>query len=75
MQPGDEHGNLRLPSIRSPTAGGYTCEVRAESGELARRTVRIEVHSKTILTLTTLVFELSYSYACRTKHSHNAIFL
>ncbi|KAI8435829.1 hypothetical protein MSG28_004046 [Choristoneura fumiferana] len=40
----DERGMLRLPSIRSTIAGAYTCEVKAESGELARRTVRIEVH-------------------------------
>lgn len=39
---------LRLSSIRSTTAGAYTCEVKADSGELARRTVRIEVHSKSI---------------------------
>lgn len=46
MEPGDERGILRLNSVRSSVAGAYTCEVRAESGELARRTVRIEVHSK-----------------------------
>ncbi|CAB3253560.1 unnamed protein product [Arctia plantaginis] len=40
----DERGVLRLNSVRSAAAGTYTCEVRAESGELARRTVRIEVH-------------------------------
>ncbi|XP_041978184.1 Down syndrome cell adhesion molecule-like protein Dscam2 isoform X2 [Aricia agestis] len=40
----DDRGVLRLPSIRGTVAGSYTCEVRAESGELARRTVRIEVH-------------------------------
>lgn len=44
--PGDERGVLRLNTIRSASAGSYTCEVRAESGELARRTVRIDVHSK-----------------------------
>lgn len=42
----NERGVLRLNSVRSAAAGSYTCEVRAESGELARRTVRIEVHSK-----------------------------
>ncbi|CAG4980130.1 unnamed protein product [Colias eurytheme] len=41
---GDERGILRLPSVRGSASGSYTCEVRAESGELARRTVRIEVH-------------------------------
>lgn len=37
---------LRLSSIRSSVSGSYTCEVHAESGELAKRTVPIEVHSK-----------------------------
>lgn len=46
IEPGDERGILRLNTIRSASAGSYTCEVRAESGELARRTVRIDVHSK-----------------------------
>ncbi|XP_038212053.1 Down syndrome cell adhesion molecule-like protein Dscam2 [Zerene cesonia] len=41
---GDERGILRLASVRGSASGSYTCEVRAESGELARRTVRIEVH-------------------------------
>ncbi|KAM3964353.1 cell adhesion molecule Dscam2 [Aphomia sociella] len=41
---GDERGLLRLSSVRSSAAGSYTCEVQAESGEIARRTVRIEVH-------------------------------
>ncbi|XP_063825275.1 cell adhesion molecule Dscam2-like [Ostrinia nubilalis] len=40
----DEKGMLRLSSVRSSLAGSYTCEVRAESGELARRTVRVDVH-------------------------------
>ncbi|KAL0892915.1 hypothetical protein ABMA27_014593 [Loxostege sticticalis] len=40
----DERGILRLSSVRSSSAGSYTCEVRAESGELARRTVRLDVH-------------------------------
>ncbi|XP_045529464.1 Down syndrome cell adhesion molecule-like protein Dscam2 isoform X2 [Pieris brassicae] len=44
IQSGEERGLLRLTSVRGTTGGGYTCEVRAESGELARRTVRIEVH-------------------------------
>ncbi|XP_037872857.1 cell adhesion molecule Dscam2 isoform X2 [Bombyx mori] len=44
MEAGDERGILRLHSVRSAASGSYTCEVRAESGELARRTVRIEVH-------------------------------
>ncbi|RVE41964.1 hypothetical protein evm_013388 [Chilo suppressalis] len=44
VEPGDERGILRLSSVRSSLAGSYTCEVRAESGELARRSVRIEVH-------------------------------
>ncbi|KAJ0177118.1 hypothetical protein K1T71_007127 [Dendrolimus kikuchii] len=44
LEPGDERGILRLNSVRSASAGSYTCEVRAESGELARRTVRIEIH-------------------------------
>lgn len=44
----DERGILRLSSVRSSSAGSYTCEVRAESGELARRTVRLDVHSKKI---------------------------
>ncbi|KAG6445859.1 hypothetical protein O3G_MSEX004154 [Manduca sexta] len=43
-EPGDERGLLRLSSVRSAESGGYSCEVRAESGELARRTVRVEVH-------------------------------
>lgn len=43
---GGQHGALHLTSVRSSIAGGYTCEVRAESGELARRTVRIDIHSK-----------------------------
>lgn len=42
----DDRGMLRLASIRSTVSGSYTCEVHAESGELAKRTVRIEVHSK-----------------------------
>lgn len=46
IESGDERGILRLSSVRSSSAGSYTCEVRAESGELARRTVRLEVHSK-----------------------------
>lgn len=45
-EPGDERGILRLNLVRSVSAGSYTCEVRGESGELARRTVRIDVHSK-----------------------------
>ncbi|KAI5651983.1 immunoglobulin domain-containing protein [Phthorimaea operculella] len=44
LEAGDDRGVLRLSSIRSSAAGSYTCEVRAESGELARRTVRIDVH-------------------------------
>ncbi|CAG9094267.1 unnamed protein product [Plutella xylostella] len=44
LEPGDDRGVLRLSSVRSAVAGAYTCEVRAESGELARRQVRIEVH-------------------------------
>ncbi|KAL4709858.1 hypothetical protein ACJJTC_003821 [Scirpophaga incertulas] len=44
LEAGDERGILRLSAVRSSLAGSYTCEVRAESGELARRTVRIEVH-------------------------------
>lgn len=46
IETSDERGILRLSAIRSSVAGTYTCEVRAESGELARRTVRVEVHSK-----------------------------
>lgn len=46
MEPGDDRGLVRLNSVRSTASGSYTCEVRAESGELARRTVRLEVHSK-----------------------------
>ncbi|XP_072932101.1 cell adhesion molecule Dscam2-like [Epargyreus clarus] len=44
LESSDERGVLRLTSVRSSTAGSYTCEVRAESGEIARRTVRLEVH-------------------------------
>ncbi|XP_063362199.1 cell adhesion molecule Dscam2-like isoform X1 [Cydia amplana] len=44
LESNDEKGMLKLSSVRSSTAGSYTCEVRAESGELARRTVRVEVH-------------------------------
>lgn len=44
IESNDERGILRLNSVRSTLAGAYTCEVRAEGGELARRTVRIEVH-------------------------------
>ncbi|XP_045771663.1 Down syndrome cell adhesion molecule-like protein Dscam2 [Maniola jurtina] len=44
IQTSDERGILRLSSITSSIAGTYTCEVRAESGELARRTVRVEIH-------------------------------
>lgn len=46
LESSDERGVLRLNSVRSTAAGSYTCEVRAESGELARRTVRLDVHSK-----------------------------
>lgn len=46
LESNDERGMLRLTAVRSAIAGTYTCEVRAESGELARRTVRIDVHSK-----------------------------
>lgn len=46
LESNDERGVLRLNSVRSAAAGTYTCEVRAESGELARRTVRLDVHSK-----------------------------
>lgn len=56
IEAGDERGILRLSSVRSAAAGSYTCEVRAESGELARRTVRIEIHSKVILTITSYIF-------------------
>ncbi|CAH2037690.1 unnamed protein product, partial [Iphiclides podalirius] len=44
LESNDELGILRLASVRSADAGTYTCEVRAESGELARRTVRLDVH-------------------------------
>ncbi|KAJ8730195.1 hypothetical protein PYW07_017233 [Mythimna separata] len=44
LESNDERGVLRLNSVRSTAAGTYTCEVRAESGELARRTVRLDVH-------------------------------
>ncbi|GBP65088.1 Down syndrome cell adhesion molecule homolog [Eumeta japonica] len=40
----EERGVLRLRSVRSTVAGGYICEVRAESGEIARRVIRLEVH-------------------------------
>lgn len=46
LEPGDERGILRLNSVRSSSAGSYTCEVRAESGEVARRAVRLEIHSE-----------------------------
>lgn len=49
LETSEDIGVLRLPSVRSTDAGSYTCEVRAESGELARRTVRLEVHSKHII--------------------------
>lgn len=51
LESNDELGILRLNSVRSADAGVYTCEVRAESGELARRTVRLDVHSKYIKTV------------------------
>ncbi|CAH2106530.1 unnamed protein product [Euphydryas editha] len=44
IESNDDRGILRLTTVRSSIAGSYTCEVRAESGELARRTVRIDVH-------------------------------
>lgn len=62
MEPGDERGILRLISIRSSVAGAYTCEVRAESGELARRTVRIEVHSKSLEGL--VIYRTSLQTVC-----------
>ncbi|XP_052759492.1 cell adhesion molecule Dscam2-like isoform X1 [Galleria mellonella] len=44
IEPGDDRGLLKLNSVRSSAAGSYTCEIHAESGEIARRTVRIEIH-------------------------------
>lgn len=77
VESNDERGMLRLSTIRSTTAGAYTCEVKAESGELARRTVRIEVHSKslTFVTSDSVFTEVFLSYLIFTEPPKIAPFL